>query len=227
MSSSAAIGARSSECEVRNRRRITNRLTSGFTLLEVLMAMSILAVIVTVIYMSFSTTGRNVEQAEARRDSTDLARTLIAKLSDDIANAYYNSSMKETVFEAQQSTTTEDEPRFDSIALTTLTNWRKPDSIEMDLWEVGYRFEDRLDGNGKVLIRREKREINEVSPPLEGGTDYEVTDQITELRLRYYDGSTWSDEWHSNSKRKKPTAVEIRLILADGSSYLTHVDAGR
>jgi len=198
----------------------------GFTLLEVLLAMSILAVIVTVIYTSFSTTGRNIDQAEAMRDSTDLARTLIAKLSDDIANAYYNSSMRETVFDAKPSTTT-DEPRFDSIALTTLTNWRKPDSKEMDLWEVGYRFEDRPDGKGKVLIRSEKREINKDSTPLEGGTDYEVTDQISELRLRYSDGLTWSDEWHSSSKGKKPTAVEILLVLADGSSFLTHVDAGR
>jgi general secretion pathway protein J len=199
----------------------------GFTLLEVLMAMSILAVIVTVIYASFSTTGRNVEQAEARRDRTDLARTLIAKLSDDIANAYYNSSIKETVLEAQPSTTTEGEPRFDSLALTTLTNWRKPDSKEMDLWEVGYRFEDRLDGKGKVLIRREKRELNKDSTPLEGGTDYEVTDQITELRLRYFDGSTWVDEWHSSSKQKLPRAVEILLTQADGSSFLTSVEAGR
>jgi general secretion pathway protein J len=199
----------------------------GFTLLEVLLAMAILAVIVTVIYTSFSTTGRNVAQAEATRDRTDLARTLIAKMSDDIANAYYNSAMKETVFDAKPSTTTENELRFDSITLTTLTNWRKPDSKEMDLWEVGYRFEDLPEGTGKMLIRREKREINANSIPLEGGTDYEVTDQITELRLRYFDGSTWSDEWHSSSKQKKPMAVEIRLSQADGSSFLTRVDVGR
>ena len=189
--------------------------------------MSILAVIVTVIYTSFSTTGRNVEQAEARRDRTDLARTLIAKLSDDIANAYYNTSMKETVFDAKPSTTTADEPRFDSIALTTLTNWRKPASKEMDLWEVGYRFEERPEGKGKVLIRREKREINKDSTPLEGGSDYEVTDQITGLRLRYYDGSSWVDEWHSSSRQKLPRSVEITLTQADGSSFLTHIEAGR
>jgi hypothetical protein len=189
--------------------------------------MAILAVIVTVIYSSFSTTGRNVAQAEAMRDSTDLARTLIAKMSNDIANAYYNSSMKETVFDAKPSTTTEGEPRFDSIDLTTLTNWRKPDSKEMDLWEVGYRFEDRPEGTGKLLIRSEKREINDDSTPLEGGTDYEVTDKITELRLRYYDGTTWSDEWHSSTQHKKPMSVEILLTQADGSTFLTRVDAGR
>ena len=201
--------------------------SKGFTLLEVLMAMSILAVLVTVIFTTFSTAGRNVEQAEARRDRTDLARTLIAKLSDDIANAYYNPSMGETIFYAKQSTQDKDEPRFDSIALTTLTNWRKPDSKEMDLWEVGYRFEERPDGKGKALIRREKRELNKNSTLLEGGTDYEVTDRLTELRLRYHDGSTWIDEWDSGSKLRLPKAVEIRLTQADGSSFLTRVEAGR
>ena len=64
--------------------------SKGFTLLEVLLAMAILAVIMTVIYASFSTAGNNVEQAERLRDETDIARTLIARLSADIANAYVN-----------------------------------------------------------------------------------------------------------------------------------------
>ena len=43
--------------------------SNGFTLLEVLIATAIMSVIVTVIYMSFFTTGRNVEQAEEIRDT--------------------------------------------------------------------------------------------------------------------------------------------------------------
>src|SRR5574341_929669 len=89
-----------------------NPKLEGFTLLEVMLAMAILAVMVTVIYASFSSAGRNVEQAETSRDRTDLARTLIAKLSDDIANAYYNPAMKESIFYGKKSTTTENEPRF-------------------------------------------------------------------------------------------------------------------
>jgi len=201
--------------------------TNGFTLLEVLLAMSILAVIVTVIYASFSSAGRDVEQVESSRNRTDLARTLIAKLSADIGNAYYNQSLKDTVFYARPSTKEKDVPRFDRIALTTLTNWRKPDSKEMDLWEVGYRFEERPDGTGKVLMCREKREINKDNTVLEGGTDYEVTDRISELRLQYRDGSKWTDEWDSRIKYKLPNAVEIRLTLEGGSSFLTQVEAGR
>ena len=48
---------------------IRNPKSGGFTLLEVLIAVAIMSGIVTVIYASFSTASRNVEQAEARRDA--------------------------------------------------------------------------------------------------------------------------------------------------------------
>jgi general secretion pathway protein J len=214
-----------------------SRDSEGFTLLEVLIAMAILALIVSVIYASFSTAGRNVEQAEAVRDRTDLARTLMARLSDDIANAYYNPLMKETVFDGKRSTQETDKPRFDSILLTTLTNWRKPDSNETEMWEVGYRFEEKPDGTGTVMIRHEKRELKKDDAPGEGGSDMEITDRVKELRLRYSagfasTGSTplaWEDEWKCSPSRKLPKIVEVRLVLDDGSLYLTHVDveAGR
>ncbi len=70
-----------------------NPQSNGFTLLEVLIAVAIMAGIITVIYQSFFTASRNVEQAEAIRDSSDMARTLVAKISDDISNAYYNQAM--------------------------------------------------------------------------------------------------------------------------------------
>ena len=209
--------------------------SNGFTLLEVLLAMGILSLVVTVIFASFSGAARNVQEAETIRDRTDLARTLIAKLSDDIANAYYNPSMKDmTVFYGKRSTEETDKPRYDSISLTTLTNWRKPDSRETDLWELGYRFEERSDGTGTIMIRREKRELAKDNKPLEGGTDMEITGQVRELRLRYSNGlvSTgtntlkWEDEWDSRTKGL-PKVVEIRLVLENGNPYLTLVQVGR
>ena len=205
---------------------IGNPRSNGFTLLEVLISLAIMAGIMAVIYASFSNAGRTVEQAEAKRDRMDLARTLVSKLSDDIANAYYNVSLKETVFYGKRSTLDKDVPRFDSVALTTLTNWRRSDSTEMDLWEVGYNFEDLPGENNKRLVRREKRDLKN-SSPLEGGTDLEVTDAVAEMRLRYYDGITWQEEWDSRSTRTLPKAVEILLVLKDGSPCLTRVEVGR
>ncbi len=201
---------------------IRNPHSSGFTLLEVLLALSILAVIATTIYSSFSTAGRNVESAEEVRDGTDRARTLLARLTNDIANAYVG--MSGTFLYGKKVETEEDKLRFDSIYLTTLTNWRKPDSKEMELWEVGYFFQERPDGSGRVLMRKEKRELSSDVPPREGGIDYELTDTVAGLQLRYSsDGAKWTDEWTQGGL---PKAVDIVLTLDDGRVYATKVDIG-
>jgi len=195
--------------------------SKGFTLLEVLLALTILAMISATIYGSFSTAGRNIESAEATRDGTDRARTLIARLANDITNACVIPGM-ETFLYGQKFEREEDKQRFDSIYLTTLTNWRKADSREMDLWEVGYFFQDKPDGTGRVLMRKEKRELSKDVARREGGTDYELTDAVEGLRLRYTtDGTTWLDEWKQGGL---PKAVEVTLTIADGKVYSTAVD---
>jgi type II secretion system protein J len=213
----------------------------GFTLLEVLIAVAIMSVLVTVIYTSFSTSSRNVEQAEASRDATDLARTLLAKLSADIANAYVNAGMNSpvttTIFygKKEEGGAGDEKIRHDALYLTTLTNWRKPDSRETDLWEVGYFFKEKTDGTGFVMMRKEKRELSKDTPALEGGVEYEMTDRVEGLQFRYYDiaAKKWLDTWDSRTagsfnlqQMPVPKAVEITLLLDDGSSYITEVEVG-
>ena len=209
----------------------------GFTLLEVLLAMAILSVIMTVIYASFSTAGKNVEQAETIRDESDIARTLITRLSDDIANAYLNPGMNSpaalTIFYGKKEEVEggtgagEEKIRHDSISFTTLTNWRKPDSREMELWEVGYFFKEQADGKGFTLYRREKRELNKDIPALDGGVEYEITDRVESLKLTYSDnGLTWTDNGWDRSLNRLPKAVEIALSLDTGNVYVTRVDVG-
>ncbi len=207
---------------------------SGFTLIEVLLALVILAIISSVVYSSFSTAGQSVEHAEAQRDNTDLARTLIARMSYDISNAFCSPGASpalksKTVFYGKKVETPGDDAmgRTDSLFLTTLTNWRGPNSKEMDLWEVGYFFKEKPEGGGYALMRREKRDLTTDEPPLEGGTEYVITDKVEELRLRYYVGSQWKDAWGSSSPCRnfgQLKAVEISLTIAGGRQYITQVE---
>ena len=90
---------------------------------------------------------------------------------------------------------------------------------------MGYFFEEKPDGNGYTLFRREKRELSKDVPALEGGVEYEITDRVESLQFRYYNGSTWTDAW-DKSLSKVPTAVEIALTLDTGKVYVTQVDVG-
>jgi prepilin-type N-terminal cleavage/methylation domain-containing protein len=210
---------------------IRNPRFDGFTLLEVLIAVAIMTGIITVIYASFFTASRNVEQAEAIRDSSDMARTLVAKIADDISDAYYNPAMNRpeviTIFNGkkEQSDPADEKSRHDSITLTTLTNSRRPNTRETDLWEVGYFFKQKPDGSGSVMMRREKRELSKDSPAGEGGIEYEITDRVKIFQLRYNEaGDTWYDEWNSTTRNKLPKLVEIVLTLESGMTYSTYVE---
>lgn len=231
-------GSKAADVGSRPQSAIRSSRSGGFTLLEVLLALAILAVILTVIYASFSTAGKNIEQAEAIRDETDLARALIARLSVDIANAYPDGSGKfpsiPTIFYGKKEEVDggggagAEKIRHDSIYLTTLTNWHRRESKEMELWEVGYLFREKPDGKGYALFRREKRELSKDVPALEGGVEYEITDQVESLQLTYsHDGSTWTDNgWDSRSQLRLPKMVEIALTLDTGKVYMTRVDLG-
>jgi type II secretion system protein J len=238
MSSIADCGLRLVDWKKKGRTRclnprseIRNPKVGGFTLLEVLIATAIMAGIVTVIYLSFFTASRNVEQAEAIRDSSDMARTLVAKIADDLSDAYYNPAMNRpeviTIFNGkkEQTDSTDEKSRHDSITLTTLTNWRRLNTKETDLWEVGYFFKPKPDGSGYVMMRREKRELSKDSPAGEGGIEYEITDRVKFFQLRYNEvGDTWYDEWNSTTRNRLPKLVEIALTLESGMTYSTYVE---
>jgi type II secretion system protein J len=204
----------------------------GFTLLEVLIATAIMAGIMSVIYASFFTATRNVEQAEKARDESDLVRTLVSKLSSDIANAYVNVGMNPlTIFYGKMVQSDTDSDRsgnathYDELYLTTLTNWRKPGTPETDLCEVAYYFKQKPDSSGYIMMRREKRQLSVAVPALEGGVEYELTDRVKSLQFLYYNGNVWSNEWATGTTL--PNAVQISLLLDDGSTYITKVDVGR
>jgi general secretion pathway protein J len=190
----------------------------------VLLALSILAVVVATVYGVFSSAGANVERAEELRNGTDRARTLLARMSNDISNAYLNGGIAGTFLVGRKLEGTEKDQRFDSIGLTTLTNWRRPDSRETELWEVGYFFQDRPDDRIRVLMRKEKRELSTELPPMEGGTDYELMDAVESMQLRYSDGAKWADEWDTRKQGRLPAAVEIVLTMTDGRVYATQAD---
>lgn len=224
------------ECGIKKTFKICNlqpssRNRHGFTLIEVLLAISILVFVVSIVYASFSTTSNNVKQAEVIRDNTDLARTLLIKISDDIENAYVSSASANfvpTIFYGKKEEVRNggDIVRRDSLYLTTLTNWRRLNSQEMDLWEVAYYFKENADRTGYVLMRRDKRVLSKDVPVMEGGIEYEVTDKVVGLQIRYSsDGTSWKDEWGSSSGRgtPPPMLVDLGLTLESGQTYSLRV----
>lgn len=186
--------------------------------------MAILAVVMTTVYVSFSAAGASVEHAESFRDSMDLGRTLLAMMKKDLENTYCDA--KGSIFSGKKNEEEvgNEQIRRDSLTLTTLTNWRKPESKETELWKVGYFFKERPEGDGYVLMRSEDRTVSGVDEVVDDTVEYEITDAIRSLQIRYGTGEQWKDEEGNGTSCSYPRGAEITLTMQDGTVLLTRAD---
>ena len=56
----------------------------GFTLLEVLIAMSIFAVVLSMLYTVYTGTFRNIEETESQADLYQMARIVLERMTEDL-----------------------------------------------------------------------------------------------------------------------------------------------
>ena len=75
----------------------------------------------------------------------------------------------------------------------------KPELSDHELRKTGY-----------VLIRRD----DSLPDPqiTSGGIEYEMADFITGMRITYYDGTRWEDNWDSKIRKGLPEKVKVELI---------------
>lgn len=189
---------------------------NGFTLVELLIAIAILSIIMSVVYKSFYASTEGIKRAEVVDDINSTARVIFLKLMDDINSAYLDNSNK-TIF-VGDSKRDKDLPQ-DSLSLTSLSNLRMvKDAKETDLHEIGYYLKEDYDYQKQEkkisLLRKEKKTIG-AEPVLEGGEVYELTDEIAGIRFSYFDGTSWKDNWDSRITKALPKGVEVEIILFD------------
>ncbi len=188
--------------------------SKGFTLLELLLAVTITSLLFAVLYTSFF---KIIEAKEAAEEELELyheARLLLAKISEDISMAF-KPKQKESTKVIFYGVNNEDK---DSLQFATFSHLRIGRDIkESDQCEVGYYLkpvsEDK-ENQLYFLMRREDPTIDDL--PEEGGLEYAFSDRVLAINLRYLlnEGEV-VDDWDSRTARGRglPNAVEITLVL--------------
>lgn len=109
-------------------------------------------------------------------------------------------------------------PRIDQYERMVATPDGRPTDLVSDVKTVAYYVPA-----GVGLVRREMdRAVTSYSVNNGGGQElgqYEelLAPEVAALEFRYFDGSTWLDEWDSTVAKNLPVAVEISLAVADPS----------
>jgi prepilin-type N-terminal cleavage/methylation domain-containing protein len=185
----------------------------GFTLIEVVLALSIFALIGAVLYGAFSLSHRAVEKSQASFDDNQKLRSSTDLLGSYIRSAYpYRESAQDTavLFEGQ-----EDQLTFVS-SISLAMGGRGMSKIRV-AWERAQEGEGPIELEEEVPVRLN---VSEDHNP--GGLRNEVViqERVKELRFAYLDPKSederWEERWDGREKLALPRAVRLSYRNHDG-----------
>ena len=182
-------------------------MKKGFTLLEVLLALAMLALVISLIQGVYSGTARSRTRSREATRETHAAAFLLHRLADELAMAYVDSERPEATG-LVLVTDTED---LSSIAFTT----RVPPVSGFSSGgtaEVGYFLETGEDGSVSLM----RRESADLDGDLEtGGDPYTLLSGPLRFTVECYDGEQWISDWDSTETGElPPLPLAARISLA-------------
>ena len=184
----------------------------GFTLIEILVAIAISAVIFTLIYGSFATSFAVSDQIMEEREFYRTVRLTLARMINEFETAYWNRDEEGTLFMGS---------RFegngysrDSVRFTSLSHYRRGGEVrESDLNRIRYYLEEEDDRSTLLLFHEEEVNLFSLTPKTQ--QVFELGEKFKGLQFRYYDGKEWLENWDSTINQGLPKAIEIKLFLED------------
>jgi len=184
----------------------------GFTLLEILVSVAITAIVLVLVYGSFSSSFTVSERISDEREFFRSARLTMSKVSSEIEAAYWREEMGETLFNGSHSVI--DGYSRDSLIFTSLSHYRfQSDSRESDLNRLAFRLEEDIEEDTVFFIHEEEFNLYSLTPKTVAS--YRLGEGFKGLQFRYYDGKEWQDHWDASHQKALPKAVEIEIILED------------
>jgi len=183
----------------------------GFTLLELLLAMTMMTIIAASLYTSMSIGFRARERAEKiiqKGRSLEIAVELIKGM---LASTVAPTGILAGKFEGEDEN---GDKGYDADTLTFYTADYNPveDEPAGDIEKVEICLSVREDTDEAVIVR--KVTTNLLSPKTLNTEEEILCGNVRSLNLRYYDGSDWQDDWDSSDNDDSlPKAVEITIVL--------------
>jgi len=188
---------------------MTARRVAGFTLLELLLAVALLAIVAATVFASFRATTSAIARATESGASAQAARVVLSRLSDELTAAEWDQNREETLFVGKSG---EDEGGSSGTLLFTSRShvWYPTQPPAVELATVGYQVDQGP--HGLQLWREETS-----NPFVVGGTPERVmvADQLAGVQFRFYGKSGWETAWDANERHQLPDLVEIVLSFGE------------
>lgn len=196
----------------------------GFTLLELLVAISILAMVSVLIYSAFSSMRRTKEGLERVQDRYREGRIAMQRVTRELQSAYLSQHLPSDPSLLAVSTAfigARGNPA-DRVDFNAFANLRRDrDAHESDQAELSYFGSSNPDRSGTTDLVRRLSARPDLEPTRGGRVEVLATD-IDLFELEYLDAQTglWSETWDSTQVTgqpgRLPYQVRITLVLNSG-----------
>jgi len=217
------------------------RFKNGFTLVEILLTLALIASVLSMVFGSYVATSRS---AEVYRDGMAICRQgriALDQMARQTRCAYAGRAVDAVSGESDirgKTVARQDSVSYFSgcmagingeilrfVATSGLTHHEGGPPV--GLFEVAYRFDTRARtlffSQGRFLGRMQKTGSGDWMP---------VAENVERLNLEFFDGRQWLRRWDFEDKKELPSAVRIEIRCTDQSnrrydySTVAHVSSG-
>lgn len=173
---------------------------NSFTLIEVLLALFITAILTTILAVVFNTGLRAYRQGKDLIEITRKAQLIIGQMTRELSGAMVQSVGTTTYipFVGNQNSV---------YFMAPVDN-----DSDVDLCEIGYNLVSPILKRHFLTVKSSDYEYPEDKVDY-GENEVTFCENVTAFDLRYHDGSRWDTAWASTDANKLPTMVEVSVTI--------------
>ncbi len=208
----------------------TNRNNTGFTLIEMLVALAMIATIVSIVYGSYAATSKSLEVYDNRLSCSQRAQLVLRLMTRQIRCAYApaepnnSESLSSQIGEARETTSRtgtrkpavvfRGDPhnkRGEILQFMTTAGLGDNPAAPQRLSYTKYRY----DRSTMTLSIDRGTCAGPLGPEGSASHWQSLLDRVEGIDLAFHDGRQWRQEWDSAQDKGLPRAVRIGLTVVD------------
>lgn len=190
------------------------RLRRAFSLLEILIAVSLLAIIGALLMQSLSSSMDAKDAIESTSNRYHLVRSAMSRMVDELSMSYLSAHKPTSGVEIRAVTGFKGErDRIDCTAFGYVA--RVEDERKSDQRQLSFFLDNDDRTQTKSLRRREQANLDDDFE--EGGRELTLLPDVRSLEFQYWDPQkeAWADKWDAQGSEanRLPSRIRIEMVV--------------
>ena len=198
------------------------RSSSGFTMVELMLAMAIFAFITTLMWGSFSQTATSKRAIQNEQERAHTVRVALMRMSRELEMAYLSDNENTAITNRRTFFTASARADVDEVTFASFAHQRlRAGAAEGDSALISYYgAPDPDDRRVLNLMRRETRRLQAEDPSSLLGEAYILCPDVARVKFAFYDHrkKEWQTDWSTldaSGTPYLPAHVRITLTIVD------------